>query len=660
MKQFARSLVSVVIALSILATMCIVGISASAKVHEFVFVSDTAKKDVSEMSNTWATDTNDYAVVNSADLGTLPAGAPATAYRVNAKPNTNPGQTRPGYKALLNGYTTDFSAFKDKAANITVDMWIYVSDVTAVGNLILCLYDDANYGVNYGTVNNNGHVSFTEYNFASYGSLQTKMQNGWNHLQFAAGSFNATRLSGKVVGYSIHEHAGAKGNYTVAIGSLKLVYDDKNAENGVDKNKVGGTIVSATAQKDAHDVGEINGSTGNTGTISVVKTNTLTGGTEGVPSDSAYLMDNPAQKEGIIFPVAESVDLETALAAKSGYLDAWVWIEKASEVSTFVVRSYNKGARSVLENWTNQVNSAQKLVNGAAPTFVDGWNHLVWDLSAGDINAAQPATAVTEVIFEPHGAAMSGFAVACARIITNKADAEMPWDGTDPVVVDEKDSNEVGTTLVSANITKDVANVKPVTSANISVVKTSDLKGGVSGVPSAQAYKSESAWQDGIVFPVDISDETAADIKVNGAYLDAWVHITGVTANNFVFRFFKEGGRNGIGGQVYQLNSWEQGVQKWEAGWYHFVWQIKAGTDLTGVVEMTAHDHGNATVNPAPTSSSFSVAAVRIVPTAADAQKGWGVTSATGDAVNVAMVVVAILLAAMAASVTVYFGKKAR
>ena len=224
----------------------------------------------------------------------------------------------------------------------------------------------------------------------------------------------------------------------------------------------------------------------------------------------------------------------------------------------------------------------------------------------------------------------------------------------------EKDTNKVGTTLVSANITKDVANVKPVTSANISVVNTSDLKGGVSGVPSKQAYKSESDWKDGIVFPVSISDETAADIMANGAYLDAWVHITGVTANNFVFRFFKEGGRNGIGGQVYQLNSWEQGVQKWEAGWYHFVWQIKAGTDLTGVVEMTAHDHGNATVNPAPTSSSFSVAAVRIVPTAADAQKGWGVTSATGDAVNVAMVVVAILLAAMAASVTVYFGKKAR
>ena len=336
--------------------------------------------------------------------------------------------------------------------------------------------------------------------------------------------------------------------------------------------------------------------------------------------------------------------------------DAWIYVSDIDKAGNLLFRMYGSAGPTLNASGNGSIETYvwQGSTNGNMGVTT-GWNHIQvpmtfnngWQAADGAaMTAYKYDWKLTGISLHDHSlAAGNSYDVAVAAIKLTYKDISV-------------DANEVGTTLVSAVDEKNVYDVKPITSANISVVNTADLTGGVSGVPSAQAYKSESAWKDGMVFPVDISDAAVADIKANGAYLDAWVHITGATASNLVFRFFKEGERSGITKYKTQLNSHENGITEWQAGWYHFVWKINSGTDFTGIVEMTAHDHGN--VDTGATSSSFSVAAVRIVPTAADAQKGWGVTSATGDAVNVAMVVVAILLAAMAASVTVYFGKKAR
>ena len=90
MKHFAKSLVSLVIALTILATMCVVGFSASAGTHvistnEFVVISETATKNVSDVKAIKDNNNHKYAddklaghvsVVDSSTLGTAP-GVPS-------------------------------------------------------------------------------------------------------------------------------------------------------------------------------------------------------------------------------------------------------------------------------------------------------------------------------------------------------------------------------------------------------------------------------------------------------------------------------------------------------------------------------------------------------------------------------------------------------
>lgn len=231
MKQFVKTLVAAVVVLSVLATMCIAGFSANAgKVHEFVLVDEKAEKNIGDMSNTWESDQNDFSVVNTSDLKGGTSGVPSkTAYQVNVTPNTNPGQTRPGFKAELNGPSTDFSDFVDKPGQLTLDMWIYISDLTAVNNLVVCFFTDEWYGVNYSTQNNNnGLVSFTEYNFISVSSFQQYLKAGWNHVKLNSNlAFRQEYAGNKVVGYSVHEHSGAKGDYTVAVASLKFTYEEK-------------------------------------------------------------------------------------------------------------------------------------------------------------------------------------------------------------------------------------------------------------------------------------------------------------------------------------------------------------------------------------------------------------------------------------------------
>ena len=296
MKQFVKTLVAAVVVLSVLATMCIVGFSANAgKVHEFVFVDEKAEKKVEDMSNTWESDQNEFSVVNTSDLKGGTSGVPSnTAYQVKVTPNTNPGQTRPGFKAELNGPSTDFSDFVDKPGQLTLDMWIYVSDLTAVNNLVVCFFTDQWYGVNYGTQVGNSLVSFTEYNFISVSSFQQYLKAGWNHVKLNSNlAFRQEYAGNKVVGYSVHEHSGAKGDYTVAVASLKLTYEEKEetsseAPVSSEETSSGGFITIPIASDTESTEPDVSSETGVSSVVS---------DTSEVASDSSDLAD-----EGGSFP----------------------------------------------------------------------------------------------------------------------------------------------------------------------------------------------------------------------------------------------------------------------------------------------------------------------------------------------------------------------
>jgi len=440
MKQFAKSLVSVVIALSILATMCIVGISASAKTHEFWIVTEDGAKDVSHMSVTKSGTTADFSVVDTSTLTGGTAGVPAAkAYKAKA----TAGVARDGFIAPINGITTNFADLYDVRTDATLDAWIWISNPAGLNTFIIRLYaeGDMREAVMGDVVQNPGN--FCEFWAAQNGP--TGLVAGWNHIQvkIAAGSwrgsteskFNSTKT---IAGYSIHNHSAGSADVEFALACMKFTYDDKNAENGVDKNEVGTTIISATAQKNAHDVGHaIHSGSRKTGEVSVVKTNTLTGGDAGVPSADAYMIKNASLKEGIV----TAVDIPASVANTSGaYLNVWIYLKDASTVNNLVFRFYVAGKR--VNGIDNSACASTQEQNGNKDVVLkNGWNNLVynWPTTNNDL--------VQMTVHDHKNRAVAGkdngttdpavyndIAVACARIITDKADAEKPWDGTSSVV----------------------------------------------------------------------------------------------------------------------------------------------------------------------------------------------------------------------------------
>ena len=241
-----------------------------------------------------------------------------------------------------------------------------------------------------------------------------------------------------------------------------------------------------------------------------------------------------------------------------------------------------------------------------------------------------------------------------------------------PVVEPEKDENTVGTTILSANKAKDASAIGSANGGVGSVVKTSDLKGGQSGVPSKEAYKVALNGQKvGIALPVENTDwSKAAAAKVDDTHalkdygVNMWLWVSDASkVDNLVVRFFEEGQRNGVDGWTYQWNISFKKSANFQNGWNNVtLWfpsnttadydhRGSLNTDGTTITEFTIHDHGTTP------DYEVAIACARLVTTSDDTTAGW---VATGDAVNVAIIVVAVLLAAMAASVTVYFGKKAR
>jgi len=688
MKQFAKSLVSIVIALSVLATMCVVGISVSAKVHEFVLVSETEAKNKTDLKATkdGGVTVGTVDVVNTSTLGTPPAGAPATAYKftiANAKDGVH-----------FTAKSDDASALSAKTTELVFDAWIYVSDVSKCGNLLFRMYGSA--GPQAG---GNGNIEGYVWQGSVSGAAMSA-KTGWNHVQvpmtFSNGWQSATsdamtayKADMKITGISLHDHSLAASNsYDVAVASVKLTYDDGVVEV-IEKE-------FADFTDDTKDLADYHKTRTNADEeLSLVDVSTLNKGNVKYagPSTNAVKIDlskvdgsvYDGRKGGIYTSLETPVRLKSEDKEADYVVDMWLYLEGTTH--DFLVQFYTAGQESS-SSGTNTTETW--LYRYEFKSLVAGWNHVTLKLSDFKKDGATSSNGFVEKAWEAFrkDAVVTGMSFHENVLANNTAYTLYVADVTlchkdyaaDANKVPEKDSNKSGITVVSANIDKKVDDMIAVGAANISVVKTSTLKGGAAGVPSKDAYMvTDAAKQNGFKVPVVNPDWSAPATSLNSAQthalkgygLNMWIWVSDATkvGGTFVARFCEEGkNTSGLGNWTYQFTSAQSGTAgykiSWQTGWNNvtfwlpdtgdFDHRTNMNSDGKTITEVIFEDHTTTGTY------SFAVACARLVKGQAEAEAGWGIGSGTGDAVDVAMIVVAILLAAMAASVTVYFGKKAR
>ena len=673
MKHFAKSLVSVVIALSILATMCIVGVSAVAEEadtntvgYTLVSANVTKKTDsVATMNPSVDPNKATISVVNTADLTGGVSGVPsAQAYKVETVKKEN-GIVFP--VSLTEAAATDI-----KTNGAYLDAWIHVGEATA-SNIVVRMYKTG--------ARNNGGTTPTygagreghSYNGNSWDSGIKTWAVGWYHFVWKINA--GTDLAG-LAELSVHDHKNGVNDsvntVTFSVAAVRIVPTQADAEKA--------WAPSAPAPEEPKD----------SYTVFVdpdaeTNVNSGTWDTEDKQEGKAsYKMNSNAA-------TAPSISISAEQGWK-GYL--WVYIDDVTKVGELFweissdndckgacvryIKRQASGTMADLKNGWNKIefelhdstglaDTYNKFDHAVAKSFSDKYYYYLGNNMTGNVDWAN--INYVRVIAQP---ANGGGATVKVNAFTLYK----------PVVEPEKDANKVGTTIISANLAKSETNLVSINGGSGSVVKTSDLKGGTAGVPSADAYKVNlSADKSGLAFAVENTDwETAAKANLKNYGVNMWIWISDASqVNNLVLRFYGENGNpTSISDWCFQWNS--QGGKKssnFQTGWNNItLWFPESGdfdrrvngvginksveNDGTKIVTMSIHDHHNVDGATKTTSYDVAIACARLVTTADDVTGGWLAGSATGDAVNVAMVVVAILLAAMAASVTVYFGKKAR
>ena len=582
-----------------------------------------------------------------------------------------------------------------------VTAWIYVEDVTKLAS-------SNQFELRNGT-NDTNEINFS---FTSLG-----LKNGWNKVTLdpnGGEAYGTVKFGGKAgtlqTSYAINSmRAFADVAAGVKIGT---VYVTPANEMPIKPVTIDESEVADFAADEAD--GAYIPTQGTQSTVTLVDVSTLTGGKYEGDNTKAYKVTyntGAARKAGAYTSLENPVRMNSDGAEADYTFEAWIWSEK--DVSSYILQIYNNGYESnktliktgaassnnnTTENWIYRFGAdVSNTPSNPGPASRDivlkaGWNHIKFTLddiydktnnNDGLVQLGSGSNDHTKKAYSEFvtGKTVTGFSIHDNETpVTTIAIADVKLYKTSAVKEPEKDANSVGTTIVSANLTKTEDGFEPTaTGTDAKIVKTADLKGGTAGVPSADAYKvTVSGAKGGLVMKVENTDWTVpAKANMVNYGVNMWVWVSDVTkVNTFVMRFYEPGLRTGIDNWTFQGGTNHDKTAKLQTGWNNItIWFAGASNvdydrrpngngpdaqknsllgDGSEIVEFVLEDH--ATTN----TYDIALACARLITRTDNANGSWTAGSATGDAVNVAMVVVAILLAAMAASVTVYFGKKAR
>ena len=327
------------------------------------------EKKVSDMDTTLG---NHISVKDIATLkeGTAVEGQPTsgTAYVVGFK----------GTKKIVNyrpGIAFEHLGIKVAAdGKMKIDAWIYVPKNNNINNLIFRGFKTDTLVQNDSTV-----TSLVEGATVQTNSTDCRTTTGWIHYEkevdVKAGDI------GSVVFFNYHPGKAPLTAQTAsfAIGSLKLTVDGKDYD-----------VVTPDSTKDVSKVRSTNEN------YAVVDTASLTGGTAGVPSGTAYYVDNYSNGVwGLPLEGKLNIDISDMATSsnKSGKLyyklDTWIWVKDAAtaKAGNFVLRlfpngfSNDIGNASYIERWKfNYGVGGDADLDEDTPgnqTLQNGWNHVV-------------------------------------------------------------------------------------------------------------------------------------------------------------------------------------------------------------------------------------------------------------------------------------------
>ena len=306
--------------------------------------------------------------------GTAVEGQPTegTAYSVDWNASKASVNFRPGIGFENLGITIA------NAKKLKVDAWVYVPEGNNIHNFIFCGFDTPTL-----TKRNANASSLVENRPIAITNTVYKDTSGWKHFEKEV---DLTKVSIEELGsiaffnYMPGDSSVEATKASFAIGSLELTVDGDPKYS-----------FTAESSKDASKVRNTNER------YEIKKTSELTGGVSGVPSGTAYYVDNYSNAFWGL-PLENQLDIDiTNMATKYGKagriyykLDAWIWVENATVAysSRFVLRlfqdnfSYNAGAKSYIEN--PKFNIA---ITEGKPDLDDdtddtqllqnGWNHVV-------------------------------------------------------------------------------------------------------------------------------------------------------------------------------------------------------------------------------------------------------------------------------------------
>jgi len=648
MKHFAKSFVSIVVALSILATMCIVGVSVSAadavdtNPNGVTMVSANLEKNASDVV---AVGGSTVSVAKTETLTGGTAGVPSADAYVVEGATAGKGIKIPIENSDWSAASAALNPSGFALKGYGVNMWLYISDVSKINGIIMRFYEEAADGTDLWTKN-----AWT-YQVSAVSAIAPKptFQTGWNNVTFwfpATGDYdhragvkanNGGQDGVKMASFQLWEY-DSQNTYTMAVACARLV---KSADEAA----------------------------GSWAPAPVV-----------YPTDKEYLVYGLDREEGVTIGDWQDVTYDGGKGAFKTTTSNRVkkYLPKSVDLTGKTVTAWiyvPEGATPAgqFELCTVDQDNGEFTFDSNTFGLKAGWNKVILDPNNKKDTAGVAEGAVG---YRANDASSNVADINVVRYYDANADFMLGAVYVTPEVP-EVDSNKVGKTIVSANVDKKADDMTASGNAtNLSVVKTSELKGGTSGVPSEDAYKfTVGSGTNGLVLPVvntdwtAVNDSTNADGSAGKDYgVNAWIYVSDASkVSGFIFRFF-DGDNNNWNYQVskvYDSSSTQSYVNGWNNITFWFPNQNRdhdhaveggnvAGGDGKTVSRVLVCDY-NATGG-----YDFAIACARLITKSDDANAGWTVGSATGDATDLAVVVVAILLAAMAASVTVYFGKKVR
>ncbi|MBQ8533796.1 MAG: bacterial Ig-like domain-containing protein [Clostridia bacterium] len=399
--------------------------------------------------------------------------------------------------ARKSGFAYDFTDFTIDGSDLskyTAEMWIYIGQPNAAVNpqydFLVSLYPAGHFDATVGS-------NYTE-KWAIRKEYKTGELNvGWNKQvvklsDFIQGSGGNTAYNqpahaalvadGTLTAMTVHENSTAGtavyGSVNIGISSFTIT-DGTNTYNVIDPAKtkassdivnshtgntragaVGAamvadlpipvpvesyderiTLIDPAADKSVDDMLQINVNTSED--FSVVDTATLTGGTEGVPSSTAYYIDqlNAVAKSGAMIKVGGDDGIKIAnlyddFMGGEIYVNAWVWIDDP-DTANIIFRMFER-----YDNRNSATSSADNYIetclnNNGVGTLTAGWNYISQNITAvvkGGANGyhgqAFQGFAAENVIryisFYSHNTSLSDIAVAAVELST--VDGESDWD----------------------------------------------------------------------------------------------------------------------------------------------------------------------------------------------------------------------------------------